>query len=88
MSQYNSQESALPPPFLWAKNQLFFSKIPPGKISYSIVLVLYTDEHSKTTEKPGVLSFSPWIGCQTHVLGAPKKLNMLINDMNRVMCIR
>ena len=32
-----------------------------------IVLVLYTDEHSKTTEKPGVLSFSPWIGCQTHV---------------------
>ena len=24
MSQYNSQESALPPPFLWAKNRFFF----------------------------------------------------------------
>ena len=46
---------------------IFFSKIPPGKISYSIVLVLYTYEHSKTTEKTGVLSFSPWIGCQRHV---------------------
>ena len=72
MSQYNSQESALPPPFLWAKNR-FFSKNPPGKISYSIVLVLYTDEHSKTTEKPDVLSFSPWIGCQTHVIGGKLK---------------
>ena len=28
---------------------------------------MYTYEHSKTTEKPGVLSFSPWVGCQTHV---------------------
>ena len=67
MSQYNSQESALLPPFLWTKNRFFFSKIPPGKISYSIVPVLYTYEHSKTTEKPTVMSFSPWIGCQTHV---------------------
>ena len=45
-----------------------YSKIPPGKIFYLIVLVLYTHEHSKTTEKPKVMSFSPWIGCQTHVL--------------------
>ena len=44
-----------------------YSKIPPGKISYLIVLVLYTYEHNKTTEKPRVMSFSPWIGCQTHV---------------------
>ena len=78
MSQYNSQVSASPPPFLLAKNRLI-SKTPPGKISNSIVLVLYTDEHSKTTEKPGVLSFSPWIGCQTHVhVCATRKKNKKI----------
>ena len=39
------------------EKSIFFSKNPPGKISYSIVLVLYIDDQSKTAEKPGVLSF-------------------------------
>ena len=66
MSHYNSQESALPQPFLKVKNR-FFSKSAPGKISLSIVLVLYTHEIGKTARKSRVMSFLPWIGCQTVV---------------------
>ena len=66
MSQYNSQESVLPPPFLQVENQ-FFSKSAPGKISLSMVLVLYKHELGKTEKKTTVMSISPWIGRQTVV---------------------
>ena len=66
MTQYNSQESVLPPPSLKVKSR-FFSKSAPGKISLSMVLVLYTYGLDKTAEKPTVMSFSPWIGRQTVV---------------------
>ena len=46
---------------------IFFSKSAPGKISLLIVLVLYTHEIGKTAKKPRVMSFLPWIGCQTVV---------------------
>ena len=45
----------------------FFSKSAPGKISLSMVLVLYTHELGKTAKKPTVMSVSPWIGRQTVV---------------------
>ena len=38
-------------------------------ISLSIVLVLYICEIGKTAKKPRVMSFLPWIGCQTLVSG-------------------
>ena len=74
-----------------------YSKIPPGNISYLIVLVLYTHEHSKTTEKPRVMSFSPWIGFQTHVWGrvAPEGWKIskifffeILDFFNWICCIR
>ena len=68
MTQYNSQESVLPPPLLSVKNR-FFSKSAPGKISHSMVFVLYTHELGKTAKKPTVMSISPWIGHQTVVPG-------------------
>ena len=41
-----------------------YSKSAPGKISLSIVLVLFAYEIGKTAKKPRVMSFLPWIGCQ------------------------
>ena len=66
LSKHTPVESALKIGLIFSDFENY-SKIPPQKISCLFVLVLYTYEHSKTTEKPTVLSFSPWIGCQTHV---------------------
>ena len=53
-----------------------YSKSAPGKISLSIVLVLYTYKIGKTEKKKQkenkkkknrIMSFLPWFGCQTVV---------------------
>ena len=50
------------------KIDFFFSKSAPGRILLSIVLVLYTYEIGNIAKKPRVMSFLPWIGCQTVVI--------------------
>ena len=66
MSQHTPVESALKMGLIFSDFENY-SKSAPGKISLSIVLVLYTYEIGKTVKKPRVMSFLPWIGCQTVV---------------------
>ena len=50
------------------EKSIFFSKSAPGKISFSMVLVLHTLKLGKSAKKPTVMSISPWIGRQTVVI--------------------
>ena len=70
LSQHTPVESALKMGLIFSDLENY-SKSAPGKISLSIVLVLYTYEIGKTSKKPRVMSFLPWIGCQTVVPGDP-----------------
>ena len=66
LSQHTPVESALKMGLIFSDFENY-SKSAPGKISLSMVLVLYTYELGKTAKKPTVMSFSPWIGRQTVV---------------------
>ena len=66
LSKHTPVESALKMGLIFSDFENY-SKSSPGKISLLIVLVFYTYEIGKTAQKPRVMSFLPWIGCQTVV---------------------
>ena len=76
LSQHTPVQSALIMGLIFSDFEIY-SKSAPGKISLSIVLVLHTYKMGKSAKKPRVMSFSPWIGCQTVVFDELWLLNDL-----------